>query len=272
VAGAPKPGDKADWGPRIAQGKETMYKHAIEGFTGAKGMNDAVASAMVSTASAVRLLGEAEVDEGVIDDGLGIIRKLWDAGLAHRDIKPANLLVRDGRLLLIDVARIMAQVQRMMDQVARAVQFLFLFTLLAGLMVLYAAISGTLDERLYQATIMRTLGASRMQIARANLAEFASIGALAGLLAAATADAKSYEAALDAARALGLRPVEALCHLGRAILAESARDAVPAREHAARALEMLRAMDMRYWLPRAESLAVTAADRAQSGSRASRNP
>lgn len=38
VAGAPKPGDKADWGPRIAQGKETLYKHAIEGFTGAKGM------------------------------------------------------------------------------------------------------------------------------------------------------------------------------------------------------------------------------------------
>ena len=49
-------------------------------------------------------LGEAEVDEQVIDDGLGIIRKLWDAGLAHRDIKPANLLVRDGRMLLIDVA------------------------------------------------------------------------------------------------------------------------------------------------------------------------
>jgi hypothetical protein len=40
----------------------------------------------------------------VIDDGLGIIRRLWEAGLAHRDIKPANLLVRDGRLLLIDVA------------------------------------------------------------------------------------------------------------------------------------------------------------------------
>jgi membrane-associated phospholipid phosphatase/tRNA A-37 threonylcarbamoyl transferase component Bud32 len=49
-------------------------------------------------------LGEAEVDQGVIDDGLGIIRKLWDAGLAHRDIKPANLLVRDGHMLLIDVA------------------------------------------------------------------------------------------------------------------------------------------------------------------------
>jgi membrane-associated phospholipid phosphatase/tRNA A-37 threonylcarbamoyl transferase component Bud32 len=49
-------------------------------------------------------LGEAEVDQGVIDDGLGIIRKLWDAGLAHRDIKPANLLVRQGRMRLIDVA------------------------------------------------------------------------------------------------------------------------------------------------------------------------
>jgi tRNA A-37 threonylcarbamoyl transferase component Bud32/membrane-associated phospholipid phosphatase len=49
-------------------------------------------------------LGEAEVDDQVIDDGLGIVRRLWDAGLAHRDVKPANLLVRDGRLLLIDVA------------------------------------------------------------------------------------------------------------------------------------------------------------------------
>jgi tRNA A-37 threonylcarbamoyl transferase component Bud32/membrane-associated phospholipid phosphatase len=54
-------------------------------------------------------LGEAEVDDGVIDDGLRIIRKLWDAGLAHRDVKPANLLVRDGRLLLIDVAFVEAR-------------------------------------------------------------------------------------------------------------------------------------------------------------------
>jgi hypothetical protein len=45
----------------------------------------------------------------VIDDGLGIIRRLWDAGLAHRDIKPANLLVRDGRMELIDVAFVQAR-------------------------------------------------------------------------------------------------------------------------------------------------------------------
>ena len=48
-------------------------------------------------------IGTAEVDDGIIDQGLLIIRKLWDAGLAHRDIKPGNLMVRDGQLLLIDV-------------------------------------------------------------------------------------------------------------------------------------------------------------------------
>ena len=47
-------------------------------------------------------LGDADIDDGVIDQGLLLIRKLWDAGLAHRDIKPGNLMVRDGELLLID--------------------------------------------------------------------------------------------------------------------------------------------------------------------------
>jgi membrane-associated phospholipid phosphatase/tRNA A-37 threonylcarbamoyl transferase component Bud32 len=48
-------------------------------------------------------LGDAEVDDGIIDNGLLLIRRLWDAGIAHRDIKPANLMVRDGHVLLIDV-------------------------------------------------------------------------------------------------------------------------------------------------------------------------
>jgi tRNA A-37 threonylcarbamoyl transferase component Bud32 len=48
-------------------------------------------------------ISQAQVDEAIIDQGLAIIRRLWEAGLAHRDIKPANLLVRDGRLYLIDV-------------------------------------------------------------------------------------------------------------------------------------------------------------------------
>ncbi len=48
-------------------------------------------------------IGEAEIDDGVIDQGLLLVRNMWDEGLAHRDIKPANLMVRDGELKLIDV-------------------------------------------------------------------------------------------------------------------------------------------------------------------------
>jgi tRNA A-37 threonylcarbamoyl transferase component Bud32/membrane-associated phospholipid phosphatase len=49
-----------------------------------------------------REIGSAEVDDAVIDSGLLLVRRLWDAGLAHRDIKPANLMVRDGKVLLVD--------------------------------------------------------------------------------------------------------------------------------------------------------------------------
>jgi membrane-associated phospholipid phosphatase/tRNA A-37 threonylcarbamoyl transferase component Bud32 len=49
-------------------------------------------------------IGDAEVDDTIIDEGLALVRQMWDAGVAHRDIKPANLLVQDGHLQLIDVA------------------------------------------------------------------------------------------------------------------------------------------------------------------------
>jgi membrane-associated phospholipid phosphatase/tRNA A-37 threonylcarbamoyl transferase component Bud32 len=48
-------------------------------------------------------LGDAEVTEDLIDEGMELIRRLWESGLAHRDIKPANLMVQDGKLRLIDV-------------------------------------------------------------------------------------------------------------------------------------------------------------------------
>jgi len=51
-----------------------------------------------------REIGSAPVDDRVIDAALGIVRRMWDAGVAHRDIKPSNVLVRDGSVLLIDVA------------------------------------------------------------------------------------------------------------------------------------------------------------------------
>jgi tRNA A-37 threonylcarbamoyl transferase component Bud32/membrane-associated phospholipid phosphatase len=49
-------------------------------------------------------VGTAPVDDATIDEGLGVVRRLWDAGVAHRDIKPSNVLVQDGRVRLIDVA------------------------------------------------------------------------------------------------------------------------------------------------------------------------
>jgi membrane-associated phospholipid phosphatase/tRNA A-37 threonylcarbamoyl transferase component Bud32 len=51
-----------------------------------------------------REIGDAEVDERIIDQGLSIVRRLWDVGMAHRDIKPANVLVRNGTMFLIDTA------------------------------------------------------------------------------------------------------------------------------------------------------------------------
>src|SRR5438046_10011485 len=48
-------------------------------------------------------IGDVEIDDGVIDEGLQMIRRMWDVGVAHRDIKPANLMVQDGHLRLIDV-------------------------------------------------------------------------------------------------------------------------------------------------------------------------
>jgi len=104
-----------------------------------------------------------------------------------------NALVKTfPNFLLIDVAQVLSQVQRMIEQVARAIQFVFLFTVMAGLVVLYAAIASSQDERRYQAALMRALGADSRQISRANLAEFATIGALSGLIAALGANGLGY--------------------------------------------------------------------------------
>ncbi|MBL8512456.1 MAG: hypothetical protein JNJ55_00575 [Betaproteobacteria bacterium] len=81
------------------------------------------------------------------------------------------------------MSAIMEQVKTISGQVAGAVSYVFLFALIAGVVVLYAAIASTQDERLYDAAVMRTLGARRGQIRAMQAAEFLAIGALAGLVA-----------------------------------------------------------------------------------------
>lgn len=95
-------------------------------------------------------------------------------------------------LTVIDVAALMERVRAMMARVAAALEFVFLFTLAAGLMALYAAIAATRDERVREAALMRALGASRRRILSGHLAEFAAIGLLAGIVAALAANALGY--------------------------------------------------------------------------------
>ena len=100
-----------------------------------------------------------------------------------------EIVKRFPNLLVIDVVAILAQVQRMMDQVVRAVEFVFLFSVVAGLLVLFAAVSSTHGERMFDTAVMRTLGAASAQMRAVQAAEFLLIGALAGLLAALGATA-----------------------------------------------------------------------------------
>ncbi len=95
-------------------------------------------------------------------------------------------------LTVIDVSAVMRQVNGVLDQVIRAVQFVFLFALVAGVLVLYAALLSTQDERLQEAALMRALGASRAQVAGAQRAEFLALGLVAGVLASAGATAIGY--------------------------------------------------------------------------------
>ena len=95
-------------------------------------------------------------------------------------------------MLALDVGEIIRQIQSIMEQVAKAIEFVFLFTLAGGLLVLQAAIAATQDERIFDAAILRTLGASRSQLTAAQVAEFLVLGILSGLLAAAGATAVGY--------------------------------------------------------------------------------
>jgi len=93
---------------------------------------------------------------------------------------------------IIDVAAIMAQVRQVIERVTLALEYVFGFTVMAGLMVLYAAIQASLDERLLEAAVLRTLGAGRRQLVVGMVVEFAGIGLIAGVIAASGAAAAGY--------------------------------------------------------------------------------
>ncbi|MGB0127771.1 MAG: FtsX-like permease family protein [Rhodocyclaceae bacterium] len=103
-----------------------------------------------------------------------------------------DLVARFPNLTVIDVDAVLSQIRSVSDQLARAVQFVFLFALLAGVVVLFAALESTHDERAYELAILRTLGARNRQLRGALLAEFAALGAVAGLLAGVGATAIGY--------------------------------------------------------------------------------
>jgi putative ABC transport system permease protein len=85
---------------------------------------------------------------------------------------------------VFDVEAILSQVREVMDRASLAVQYVFLFTLAAGITVLLAAVQSTRDERRYESAMLRTLGASRRVVLKGVAAEFVALGLLSGLLAA----------------------------------------------------------------------------------------
>ncbi|MDE1182759.1 FtsX-like permease family protein [Paraburkholderia sp.] len=103
-----------------------------------------------------------------------------------------GLIATYPNLTAIDTGPILAQIQRVLAQVIGAVQFLFAFTLAAGVLVLYAALAGTRDERMRESALLRALGASHQQVRAVQVAEFVSVGALAGLMAAIGAQVIGY--------------------------------------------------------------------------------
>jgi putative ABC transport system permease protein len=99
----------------------------------------------------------------------------------------AALVQRFPSVSIFNIGDLLAQVRIVIDKAVTAVQSVFVFTLLAGLTVLLAAVQASRDERRYETAIMRALGAGRGMLMRSSLSEFAAIGLVAGLLAASGA-------------------------------------------------------------------------------------
>ncbi|ALP53452.1 ABC transporter permease [Candidatus Tenderia electrophaga] len=98
-----------------------------------------------------------------------------------------DLVQQFPNITVFDVDAIMGQVRRIIARVTLAVEYVFVFTLLAGLMVMYAAIHSSRDERIHEAAVLRTLGARRSQLLGSLMLEYAGLGLMSGLVAALSA-------------------------------------------------------------------------------------
>jgi putative ABC transport system permease protein len=104
----------------------------------------------------------------------------------------ADLVRAFPSVTVLDVQALMRQVRGLMDRATLAVEYVFVFTLLAGLVVLYASVQSGRVERTRETAVLRALGATRRQVLRAIGAEFVVLGLLSGVLAAVAATAVGF--------------------------------------------------------------------------------
>ncbi|MGH8323578.1 MAG: ABC transporter permease, partial [Steroidobacteraceae bacterium] len=128
---------------------------------------------------------------GVLEDTAGayLTSAYFNATNAH---PLAQLAKAFPSVSIFDIDGLLAQVRSVLDKAVLAVQSVFVFTLFAGLTVLLAAVQSSRDERRYESAMLRTLGASRNTVLQGILAEFTTLGALSGILAAAGASTAAY--------------------------------------------------------------------------------
>ncbi len=115
----------------------------------------------------------------------------------QEDAKLIELMRQFPSVTVIDLDASLAQVRDVMDKASLAVQAVFLFTLVAGLVVLWAAVQSSMQERSFESAILRSLGASRRRVLAGVVIEFLAIGLLAGLLASTGAGLAAWHLAVN---------------------------------------------------------------------------
>lgn len=110
----------------------------------------------------------------------------------HQARSLTELARRFPSVSIFDIDQLLRNVRAMLDKAIAAVQSVFVFTLLAALTVLLAAVQASRDQRRYESALLRALGARRATVRQGVLAEFAALGALAGLIASGGASAAAY--------------------------------------------------------------------------------